>query len=100
LESSIRIVVVYPDQPEPSTIVIPNTLESLQKVVGGHIEVAKTINNFIIVVNEEGLLRELPLNRGLYYGTFFITKTKQAEFISMTEEESENWESAFRPLPF
>jgi hypothetical protein len=40
------------------------TLEELQAAVGGYIEVVRVPNseNLILVVNEEGLLKKLPLN--------------------------------------
>jgi hypothetical protein len=39
------------------------TLEELQGLVGGYIEVLRTIDNRIMVVNEMGKLMELPLNK-------------------------------------
>lgn len=42
---------------------IPNTLEALQAKVGGYIEVVKITKRLRLIINEEGKLRELPLNR-------------------------------------
>lgn len=44
-------------------IEIENTLEALQKVVGGYIETVRLrIGNAVMIVNEEGLLLGLPYN--------------------------------------
>jgi hypothetical protein len=37
-------------------------LEALQKAVGGYIEYVRLPNGAALVVNEEGLLQELPIN--------------------------------------
>ena len=38
------------------------SLEELQKIVGGYIEMVFLPNNFVLVVNEEGKLNQLPIN--------------------------------------
>ena len=44
-------------------IEIENTLEALQKVVGGYIETVRLrVGNAVMIVNEEGLLLGLPYN--------------------------------------
>jgi uncharacterized protein YlzI (FlbEa/FlbD family) len=47
------------------------TLESLQGVVGGYIEVLRLKNGKYLVVNEEGLMRNLPINphASILYGS-------------------------------
>ena len=45
------------------TIEIENTLEALQKAVGGYIETVRLrVDNAVMIVNEEGLLLGLPFN--------------------------------------
>ena len=45
------------------TIEIENTLEALQKVVGGYIKTVRLrVGNAVMIVNEEGLLLGLPYN--------------------------------------
>ena len=47
-------------------IEIENTLEDLQKNVGGHIEVVRPFDNDIVVIcDEEGKLKQRPLTRAL-----------------------------------
>ena len=44
-------------------IEIENTLEALQKAVGGYIETVRLrVDNAVMIVNEEGLLLGLPYN--------------------------------------
>jgi len=38
------------------------TLEELQEVVGGYIEIISLSNGFLMVLNEEGKLKGLPFN--------------------------------------
>jgi len=78
-------------------------LDSLQALVEGYIEVAMRAPNFfgggdelVCYVNEEGLLKEMPLN--IYrpsdghplVGPLVAVKTdNQGEDVSMTEEDAE-----------
>lgn len=39
------------------------TLKELQDAVGGYIEVAGTFHNRLVICNEEGLLKDLPINK-------------------------------------
>lgn len=41
---------------------VSNTLENLQKIVGGFIEVVPVATNTVIICNEEGKIRQLPTN--------------------------------------
>jgi hypothetical protein len=46
-------------------------LDEMQKAVEGYIEIAGTISidnkNYTIVVNEEGLIKDLPINHGFWW---------------------------------
>lgn len=42
---------------------IPNTLAALQELVGGHIETITLPAGQILIVNEEGAIKGMPLNR-------------------------------------
>lgn len=41
---------------------IDNTLEAMQKLVGGHIETVALPGNMVLVCDEEGVLKGKPLN--------------------------------------
>ena len=79
----MKILLVGPGE-KPALTEINGTLESMQKIVGGYIEVLYPFDDPIaLVCNEEGKLLGLPLNRGLrggcgqlydaIAGTFFLS---------------------------
>lgn len=49
---------------------IPNTLEALQRIVGGHIETV-TMDDVVVICNEEGRFRDMPYN-GRIRGVHFV----------------------------
>ena len=99
-EQKLRVVIVEP-QKEARVEVIENTLESLQRIVGGYIEAFYPFDEEVAVIcNEEGRLLKLPPNRVIYnaftgtvydiiVGTFFIVGARADEdnFTSLTDEE-------------
>ena len=88
-----KIKVVVQNPGEISRIVtIPNTLEALQELVGGNIEVHHIGNGLLLVMDEDGRLKGLPENvRCVQYGTIvgpvFITADQDEDFRSLTPEE-------------
>ena len=46
----------------PRSVNIENSLENLQKHVGGYIETVTIAEDAVIICNEEGLLLDLPYN--------------------------------------
>lgn len=54
---------------EPLTLTKKTRLETLQKLVGGYIEVIN-INGKDLILNEEGIILELPMNPWSQYLTF------------------------------
>ena len=68
---------------------IANTLEAFQALVGGYIEVVHTsVPGLVLVCNEEGMLNELPFNRGLQ-GDWFIVRTEGDDFASVLSNDLE-----------
>ena len=65
-------------------IIGEDTLHGMQQLVGGHIEIVRPINlprPYVMIVNEEGLLRDLPINntgallyQGVIVGNVLILK--------------------------
>lgn len=55
----------------PEQIEIENTLEALQKQVGGHIEAVPIGSDFCAICNEEGRLLNLPYMGTINYIPFF-----------------------------
>lgn len=60
----MRVIIALPGKPA-ETREIDNTLESLQKLVGGYIEVLSPVwfEDMALICNEEGKLLGLPPNR-------------------------------------
>lgn len=63
---------------------ISDTLENLQKIVGGYIETWPFANDATVICNEEGLLRDMPfscvvLNQP-FYGTIIFAGVKGDDF--------------------
>jgi len=52
-------------------------LAELQKAVGGYVEVIKLPNNKVMLVNEEGKIRNLPINEK---ATMFVKAEMQGAF--------------------
>jgi hypothetical protein len=76
------------------------SLKEMQKVVGGHIEIVHLDKDMVMVLNEEGKLRNLPLNTkatalfrlshpgngDFVVGDVLVCTPKQAGFNSEDEE--------------
>ena len=52
---------------------ISNTLENLQKTVGGYIETVTPLNDLVLICNEEGRIKGLPYNFTMFGVDFFGT---------------------------
>ena len=92
----MKAFILKPGKPgEP--IEIENTLEALQKAVGGYIEVVTLGDGLAAIVNEESKITGLPFNRALYaggmdpvdylYGNVLIVGTDGEDFRSLTPAE-------------
>lgn len=78
---------------------IDNTLESLQCEVDGYIEFTplsayypyEILENVEVCCNEEGLIRNLPFNRGLHHNNELITGLcGDIVFVALDKETGEN----------
>lgn len=66
ISEKIKVLLVEPNK-YPKVIEIENTLQELQKLVGGYIETFTPFEDEIaLICNEEGKLTGLPLNRAIY----------------------------------
>lgn len=63
-----KVIIKRADEPYGHVTNISDTLENLQVIVGGHIEVAGMLGEDVILCNEEGklmsLLPNMPIGRG------------------------------------
>lgn len=107
-ESKILVLLVEPGKC-PKVIEIEDTLEAMQNIVGGDIEVYEPFDDEIaIVCNEEGKVKGLPLNRAIYSdrgelvdiiaGTFFVcyAPVDSEGFLNLPKELAEKYEEYFK----
>lgn len=97
-DENIRVLKVAPGK-APEAVAIPNTLEAMQQMVGGYIEVIP-LEDVCLVCNEEGKLMGLPGSRRLgddiIAGTFFLAgDTLDGHFCSLTQEQADRWGQHF-----
>jgi hypothetical protein len=104
----IQVVIVEPHK-KPYKKTIQNELAQMNDIVGGYIE-----NVFIgkydglkigLVINEEGLIHKLPINRRIVgfvnpiVGTFFISAYNlQGENVSLSDDLAQTYIKRFSPL--
>ena len=89
-EQFVTVVQVSPRE-RPVKASIKNDLASMQKAVGGLIEVFRW-KDFLVVCNDEGKLIGMEGNRRLGNGTiiagpFFVVGLTEDDFRSLTDEE-------------
>lgn len=93
MEYNRYIEVIYKEpHGNPKKIKLINTLEEMQKIVGGCIDVIRYKDAFLICNKfgkKENLEPNLMLNDITIYGSFFIVGDdhKKADFISLSEEQ-------------
>lgn len=93
-------VLVYPVKGAPYTHEIKPTLENMQELVGGLIQMISLgamtgltkFNPYLLVCNEEGKLLKMPTNRAVGFdiiaGQFFITKENdKGDLVSLSSSE-------------
>ena len=103
----MRVVVVEPKK-NPEVREIGDSLESMQKIVGGLIEAVYPFDEPVaLICNEEGKLLNLPLNRALrddegnvydiISGTFFLCATPpdSDRFTSLTDQQEKTYMERF-----
>lgn len=92
------MLVVEPGK-HPYVATIENTLEALQRAVGGWIEVIGLDEESLIVGNDESKLLGLPGNRrfgnDILAGTFLIVGSQEDTFASLSKENQVNYASVF-----
>ena len=91
---------------KPKCIEIESDLDALQRAVGGYIEAVYPYEDpVVLIVNEEGKLNGLPLNRALrdedndiydiVAGNFLIVGLGKSEFTSLTPALMKKYEKLF-----
>lgn len=65
---------------------LENSLGALQNAVSGYIETVRLSNDAVMIVNEEGRLRGLPVNRAFgrsFFGVIVVVGCKGDSFCSL-----------------
>jgi len=96
---------VLMDKDDPGEIrEIENTLEAFQEIVGGYIETFTFSTDVVLVINEDGRLMGLPVNRDFCGRRFvgpmvFVGYDDEGEFTDLPEENLrylETWSAWLR----
>lgn len=104
-KETIKVLLVEPEE-RPRVVEIGTGLEDLQHAVDGDIEVVYPFEDSVgLIVNEEGKLIGLPLNRALrdengevydiIAGSFLVAGLTEDNFGSLTEEQIGKFEGLF-----
>ena len=101
-ENAIRILKIEPGK-MPYEKEIQNDLEGIQTEVEGLFECVYLDDNCIAVVNEEGKINGLELNRrignDIIAGPFFICGDSEGgEFVSLTDEQLKSFASEYKDI--
>lgn len=96
----IKVIIKRPDEEFGHVCNISNSLENLQKTVGGYIEAVTLTDGIVILCNEEGKLKGLEPNFHLPYdtmvGTVIICGTDGDEFGDIPEGFFTTWKKLLR----
>jgi len=96
--NKIKVIVVEPEK-EPYIKEIDDTLEAKQRLVDGDIEIVSSFfsdkNDYDFIINEEGKIRGLPLNRWIWdkkdavAGNLIVAKSDYytGEFVDMDDND-------------
>ena len=107
-EQKIKVLALLPME-LPKEIELDNTLEAMQKFVGGLIEcitLSDTGSAVTLVCNDEGKLMGLPLNRALFdddghvydivSGNFLIVGLGEEDFTDLSPDLMEKYGEQFK----
>ena len=103
--SDMNVLLVQPES-YPKAVTIGSDLESLQAAVGGSIEVVYPFEDHVgLIMNEEGKIEGLPLNRALrddqgelydiIAGDFLVVGLGEDDFCSLSPELMKQFEEHF-----
>lgn len=86
-ERQIMVVIKEPGKPARVDPLFDNTLGSFQSAVGGYIECVHLAPDVVLICNEEGKLRMLPINvqigSDFLVGTIVVCGVSGDEFASL-----------------
>ena len=84
-------VIICPAEREPYAANVSDSLEALQKIVGGYIKTVTVFTDAVVICNEEGRILGLPENRSFFIsgicGDCLICGVDGEEFASLSEPD-------------
>ena len=92
----MKVLIVEPGK-HPRKADIEHTLESMQAIVDGYIEITYPWRDRIgLVCNDEGLLRQLPFNRLVapgsgIFGTFFLCGLGEEDLTDLPDDMADKY---------
>lgn len=92
----MKVLIVEPGK-HPRKADIEHTLESLQTIVDGYIEITYPWKDAVgLVCNDEGLLRQLPFNRLVapgsgIFGTFFLCGLGEEDLTDLPDDMADKY---------
>lgn len=96
----IKVIIKRPDEEFGHVCNISDSLENLQKTVGGFIEVIPLANKIVMICNEEGKLRKLEPNFHMPYdtivGTVIICGVIGENFSDIPDNFFKTWKSLLK----
>lgn len=89
-------VLMYKVGQPPKVIDTECELHALQDLVDGYIECVGLGEGYVLITDEEGLIKNKPVNRVIklngyittIQGDFFICKAEGEDFVGLTDEEA------------
>ena len=97
----MKILIVEPRQ-TPRRADIPHTLQDMQQVVGGYIEIIHPFDDPVaLVCDEEGKLKGYEPNRAIagkdiIVGTFFLAGVAEEDLTDLPDDLTEKYEVQFK----
>ena len=92
----MKVLIVEPGK-HPRKADIEHTLESLQTIVGGYIEITYPWKDAVgLVCNDEGLLRQLPFDRLVapgsgIFGTIFLCGLGEEDLTDLPDDMADKY---------
>lgn len=98
--AKIKVIIKRPDEEFGHVCNISNSLENLQKTVGGYIEAVPLTDKIVMICNEDDKLQHLERNFFLpfdtIFGTAIICGTDGDEFSDIPEGFFSTWKKLLR----
>ena len=99
MNNKIRVLIVEPNK-EPKQVKIEHNLRKLQEIVGGRIDIIELDHNTDIIINDDGKINGLALNRvipnDIIAGTFIVAGQHLGETISLSRKQIKKYKKRFK----